>query len=346
VLLDVTELVERSGIRAEDYYPPCWRQNVYRKRVYALTFCADPNFGLFWSKESFRRVGLDPDRPPATISEFDAFAEKLTIRSGGFYEAIGTVPWGVYGEANSLYTWGWVFGGRFYDYEEQRITCDDEGVVRALEWMKSYDVKFDKEKVGALQSGFGSGEQNPFILGKLAMHPTVISGLREIRRYAPGMEFGVAPLPYPDSERWGTGERNSSWVGGWCLAIPVGSRHPAAAFEFIRWICATDDGTDYVVKATGSFPGMRSCRYIKWLASDEGAAADPARHKLLGILEKCRHQRPVIPVQAFYMDQLRRAVNDCLYKDMSAADALENAREATQKELDKALAKADRKGDR
>jgi len=339
MLVDLTGLIERAGIREEDYYGPCWRQNIYRGKIYALTYSADPNFGLFWNKESFRQAGLDPDRAPATISELDDLAEKLTIRSGGFYEALGLVPWGVYGAANSMYTWGWVFGGRFFDYDSQTITCDDERVVKALEWMKSYDKRFDKEKVGALQSGFGSAEQNPFILGKLAMHPTVISGLREIRRYGPGLEFGIAPLPFPDSEKWGRGERNSSWVGGWCLAIPAGSRNPGAAFEFMRWTCATDEGTDYVAKGTGSFPGMRSCRYIRWLGSVEGRRADPARHKLLRILEQCKHQRPVIPVQAFYMDQLRRAVNDCLYKEVSAKEALAAAAGKTQKALDKALAK-------
>jgi len=345
-LSDLTEMIRRAGIRQEDYYPPCWRQTVYRGRVYALTFCADPNFGLFWNKDAFRRAGLDPERPPRTIAELDALAERLTVRSGDFYDSIGLVPWGVYGSANSMYTWGWVFGGQFYDDRADRITCDDPHIVRALQWIKSYDRRYDKERIAALQSGFGSGERNPFILGKLAMHPTVISGLREIRRYAPGLQFGIAPLPYPDDEIWGTGEINSSWVGGWCLAIPTGSRHPEAAFEFVRWLCATDEGTEWVVRATGSFPGMRTCRYLRWLASDQGAAEDPARNKLLQILEACKHQRPVIPVQAYYLDQLRRAVDECLYKDVPASRALASARVNTQAALDRARAQARRRSTR
>jgi len=338
-LAEMEDYIADAGIRQDDFYPPCWRQNVYRGHIYALTFCADPNFGFFWNKESFRRAGLDPDTPPRTIAELDDFAEKLTIRTGNYYDAIGIIPWNVYGAANSMYTWGWVFGGTFYDYEAGQVTCDDERIVKALEWMISYDQRFDKNRVGALMSGFGSGEQNPLVVGKIAMAPTVIAGLREIRRYAPGLDMGIAAMPYPDSEKWGKGEKNSSWVGGWCLAIPNGARHPDAAFAFIRWICATDEGTDYVVEATGSFPGYRKSRYIRWLSSEEGARTDPARRSLLRILEECKHQRPVIPAQAFYMHQLERAFSAALYKGVPPRDALEEAREATQRELDRLMAK-------
>jgi multiple sugar transport system substrate-binding protein len=337
-LTELDGFLARAGIERDDYYPPCWDQNVYRGHVYALTFSADPNFGFFWSKESFRLAGLDPDAGPRTIEELDVLAERLTLpRDGGYYETVGLIPWNVYGQANSMYTWGWVFGGTFYDYESGRITCDHPGVVKALEWMVSYDRRFDRRKLGALSSGFGSGDQNPLIVGKQSMMPLVLPQLGDLRRYAPGLELGVSAMPYPDSERWGRGEKNSSWVGGWCLAIPRGAKQRSAGFEFIRWLSATDEGTDYVVSATGSFPGYRDSRYIRWLSSPEGALADPVLHRLLGILEACRHQRPVIPVQAFYMDQLTRAVNDCLYKGMEPAEALARAREATQRELDRAL---------
>jgi multiple sugar transport system substrate-binding protein len=336
-LTDLGPFIESAGIREEDYFPPCWRQNIYEGKVYALTFCADPNFGFFWSKEAFKRAGLDPNRPPLTIEELDKFSEKLTVKKGDYFESIGIIPWAVYGEANSLYTWGWAFGGRFYDYENQRITCDDERIVRALEWMVSYDEKFDKEKITALRSDFGNGEQNPLILGKQAMMAMQIKGVDDLRRYAPGLEIGISSIPSPQGAKWGKGEENSSWIGGHCLTIPKGSLHPEAAFEVIRWLCHTDEGTDFVVKATGSFPGKRNCRYIQWLSSPQGAEKDSQRHRLLQILEECKHQRPVIPVQKYYMDQLKTAVNDSLYKGIPPRKTLAKARENTQSVLDNAL---------
>ena len=56
----------------------------------------------------------------------------LTRFEGDRLVRIGLVPWGVYGRANSLFTWGWAFGGEFYDAAQGRVTATDPDVVRAL----------------------------------------------------------------------------------------------------------------------------------------------------------------------------------------------------------------------
>ncbi|MBP8954677.1 MAG: hypothetical protein KBI47_19970, partial [Armatimonadetes bacterium] len=56
--------------------------------------------------------------------------------------------------------------------------------------------------------------------------------------------------------------------------------------------------------------------------------------KFLRILEECRHQRPVMPVQARYMRELSRAVDAAVYGKLSPQAALKRATEATQRELD------------
>ena len=74
----LTNRMQEAGIAAEDYYTPCWLQTNYGKDVWALTFCADPNFAFVWNRALFREVGLDPDRPPRTMDELDEYAAKLT----------------------------------------------------------------------------------------------------------------------------------------------------------------------------------------------------------------------------------------------------------------------------
>ena len=82
---------------------------------------------------------IDPEVPPATLADLDRWNRTLTkVRhtgAGDQVERIGLVPWGIYGNANSLFTWGWAFGGEFYDAEHQRLTADQPRVVAALEWM-------------------------------------------------------------------------------------------------------------------------------------------------------------------------------------------------------------------
>lgn len=289
-----------AGIQAEDYFDPCWRQCSYDGKTWALTYCADPNFGFVWNKQQFREAGLDPDDPPESIAELDAMAVELTTRTeDGALESIGFIPWAQYGPANSVFTWGWAFGGEFYDYETQTVTADDPDVVRSMAWMLEYADRFDVRKIAALEAGFGTQEQDPFYTGKMAMRCLHIGGIVDIGKYAPDLDWGVTFIPAPEVG----GEERSSWVGGWCMSIPSGSPHPDEAFELIRWLCHDPEGTTAVGEASGLFPGVEDSPYF------EQVRGEPYYGAFLQIIQETRHQRPVMPSQAFLMRELTRAVD-------------------------------------
>jgi len=195
--------------------------------------------------------------------------------------------------------------------------------VQALEWMCSYARKYDVKKISSLEAGFGSAEMNPFYVGKYSMACLHISGIEEIKRYAPNLDFGLGYIPCPPD-----GEQHSSWVGGWCIAIPRGSRHIKEAWEFIRWTCSDPKGTTTVGKKTGLFPGYRNSPYLREVRGK------PQYRMFLRILEECRHQRPVMPAQAYYMGALQRAVDAAIYGKKTPKQALRDARIETQRELD------------
>lgn len=332
-LQPLTDLCKKDGINASDYFAPCWRQCSYNGQVWALTFCADPNFGFVWSKKAFREAGLDPNKPPTTIKELDRDAELLTKRKDGDLVQIGLIPWAQYGEANSMFTWGWAFGGHFFDYKNDRITCDSPKVVKALQWMTSYAKKYDVTKIASLQRGFGAAEQNPFITGKVAMMCLHIGGIADLARYAPNLDYGVTYIPAPPG-----GEQHSSWVGGWCVALPRGAPNRDAAWEFVRWMCATPEGTKLMGEYTGLFPGYRKSPYFATVRGKKHYS------KFFQILQECRHQRPVMPVQARYMRELNRAVDAAVYGDLTPKQALARAQETTQRELNLVLAATKHKG--
>jgi multiple sugar transport system substrate-binding protein len=323
----LTDRVRAAGVAQKDYFLPTWRQNLYRDQVWALTYCADPNFGFAWNKEAFRRAGLDPERPPRSIMELTRAADRLTKVDGNVIHQIGIIPWAQYGPANSMFTWGWAFGGGFYDDARRRITADDPRVVEALEWMVSFAKKYDPAQIASLQQGFGTAEQNPFYSGKLAMQCLHIGGINDIERYAPKLDYGVSYIPAPP-----TGEARSSWVGGWCMSIPKGARNPDDAWEYIRWHCCTADGTARVGRGIGLFPGLRSSPFFQEVRHR------PHYGEYVKILEESRHQRPVMPVQAFYMRELQRAVESAVYGRQTPKAALAQAKSNTQAELDLVLA--------
>ena len=322
-LQPLDDLCAKAGIKESDYFGPCWRQNSYQGKTWALTFCADPNFGFVWSKKAFREAGLDPEKPPVTIADLDRCAQALTKRNGNELVQIGLIPWSQYGAANSIFTWGWAFGGDFFDYERNQITSDDPRVVKALEWMTSYAKQYDVTKIAGLEKGFGSAEQNPFITGKVAMMCLHIGGIADLARYAPNLDYGVTYLPSPPD-----GSPHSSWVGGWCVSLPRGAENRDEAWEFVRWMCATPEGTRLVGEETGLFPGYKASPYFQTV---RGKAH---YEKFFQILQECRHQRPVMPVQARYMRELTRAVDAAVFGKLTPQQALARAKEATQRELD------------
>jgi ABC-type glycerol-3-phosphate transport system substrate-binding protein len=349
LLSDLTDLLKEAGRDPaqlkEEFFPPCWRQCQYKGKIWALTWCADPNFCFFWNKSAVRRAlangevpaalakRIDPDRAPETLAELDLYNDALTRFDGDRLVRIGLVPWGVYGRANSIFTWGWAFGGEFYDPASRRVTADDPRIVQALEWICGYAKKYDVERISALQSTFGSAEQNPFITGKQVMQLFHVTGLDEMRRYAPGLEYGMAPIPQPAG-----GEKDSSWVGGWTLAIPSTLKDPAkrrAAIEYLLWTCASPEGTGLEVRTLTGFPGWKPSPFF------QEADKDPRLRVFADILRKCKHQRPVMPAQAYYMDQLDRAVDRALLGKVSPQEALQEATRNTQKFLDAIRARSE-----
>jgi multiple sugar transport system substrate-binding protein len=312
-----------TGIKAQDYFTPCWAQNSYRNRTWAATFCADPNFAFAWNKTDFRNAGLDPEHPPKTLAEMDSLADKLTKVENGNIARIGVIPWEQYGHINSLFTWGWVFGGSFYDETSHRITANNPGVVRALEWMVSYARKYDVTRVDSLRQGFGTAELDPFYIGRVSMKCLHLGGVEDIRRYAPKLDYGITFIPAPPN-----GEAHSAWVGGWCMAVPAGAKHSREAWELIRWMCADKHGTEVVGLEMGLMPGYRNSPAFKALRSV------PGFEQFYRILLETHHQRPVMPVQAYYMGALQRAVDAAIFGKKTPRQALDDATAETQAELD------------
>src|SRR5205085_3468428 len=108
----------------------------------------------------------------------------------------------------------------------------------------------------------------------------------------------------------------------------AGSRHPAEGWDLIRWLTADPEGTATVGREMSLMPGFRRSPAFEKLRST------PGFDQFYRILKETRHQRPVMPVQAFYMGSLQRAVDAATYGKKTPKQALDDATEETQAELD------------
>jgi multiple sugar transport system substrate-binding protein len=73
---------------------------------------------------------------------------------------------------------------------------------------------------------------DPFLLQMKATHFSGPWEVATIRKFAPGMEYGVAPLPVPDSHQgpvYTYGDFKN-------IAIFSTTRHPEAAWEFVKFL--------------------------------------------------------------------------------------------------------------
>jgi multiple sugar transport system substrate-binding protein len=327
ILQPIDSYMKQDNVSLADFWTPCAKEIQYNGRVWALPFTADPNFGFFWNQQLFSAAGIKS--APATFDEMNKMADELTVVKGGNIQQAGLLPWNVYGYANSMITWGWMFGGNFFDQATNKVTANDPPVVAALEWMVSYAKKYDITKFAALIAPFG-GTQNfqagqTFALGKLAMQPMGPWEIPAIKQYNPSLKYGITLLPkYKNIP-------NSSWVGGWCVGIPKGAKNPDAGWEFLRWICATNQGTAAAGAAVLDFPGYKKSSFFQNL---------PANIKdFYPILKATQHQRPVTPAEDYYMGQLTNEVSNALYGKKTPKQALTDCTNNVQKYLDSLLKK-------
>jgi multiple sugar transport system substrate-binding protein len=328
IIEPIDSYMKADSVALSDFWGPCAREIQYNGHIWALPFTADPNFGFFWNTQLFAAAGIK--NPPTTFAEMDKMAQELTVVKNGNIQQAGLLPWNTYGNANSIITYGWVFGGNFFNQVTNTVTANDPPIVDALAWMVSYAKKYDITKFSAFIAPFGGSANfqagQTFALGKLAMQPMGPWEIPAIAQYNPGMKYGITKMPAK------TPLPSSSWVGGWCVGIPKGAKNPDAGWEFVKWICATDQGTTAAGNAVADFPGYRKSSFFNNIPT--------AIKPFYPILQATQHQRPVTPAEDYYMGQLNNEVSNALYGKKTPKQALTDCTNNVQKYLNGILHKS------
>ncbi|MEO7035461.1 MAG: ABC transporter substrate-binding protein [Polyangiaceae bacterium] len=250
-LTDLGPMLSKAGFDRSAYIDHYMKLGEYRGKTWALPI-APASVALLTNKRLFREAGLDPEKPPVTIEELDAYAAKLTkwevtLPSGEKKVESGYLPdvpasqkrliqagflpgepgWWSYG-------WGYFFGGSLVAGQDQ-ITAADPRNIQAFNWVASYSKNLGIGVTKRFRSGFGNfaSPQNAFLSGKVAM---VLQGVwmhNFIEKYAPGLQWGAAAFPYPAGH---PELANTTSADADVLVIPKDSAHPQEAFEFIKYV--------------------------------------------------------------------------------------------------------------
>ncbi len=348
LFLPLDELVaETPELGPEAYFPHIWPMVCFEGHVWAMPTTTD-SYCLVWNKQAFAKAGLDPERPPRTIDELNEYAARLTVRGpNGSIEQMGFLPWLPW---DNTYLWGALFGGKWYDEGSGRVVCgNDPAIIASLAWQKSYTINpdnpdnpayaMDPGMVNAFSKGLGEymSANNPFYTGKVAMMPEGEWQVAFIPKFAPGLDWGVAPIPQPE----GTAPAafSPTIVGD---VIPVTSRHPEAAKKYLRWFYSPRPGG-------GTSPASDYNERIRNVPPRRDDALQPRfmdNPKFRVFIEQMLDRKieilPVMPVQRYLTDQMERQRERVVMGLATPEEAARMVEDMANRELDRIRAAARR----
>jgi multiple sugar transport system substrate-binding protein len=327
-------LFKSSGFKEQDFVKASLDLCRYRGRLYGMPFLIDDQ-ALLYNKKAFKAAGLNPERPPATLEELERDAIKLTkTDENDRILQLGIAP--VYNrsfEAGDLPLLFLLFGGGLLDASGTKPTPDRPENIKALIWYKGLiDKMGGGQKVNAFAAGFGQpqGANNPFFMGKIAM---MINGEWNPywkTKYAPNLDFGVAPFPAPASR---PDRQRSIWFGGNVFCIPKGSKHAKEAWELLAWF-QTDEAQILFAGAMNNVPNRKSSLHSPVLRT--GAPYKAQYSKFLDLAETPNGANfPTIPAANLYYTQMYDMLDTVLAGQKTPEQALRDVRVKVQKELDK-----------
>jgi ABC-type glycerol-3-phosphate transport system substrate-binding protein len=353
-LTPLEELAANSDppITSALYKKAYWDGCNYKGHLYAL-ISTPATIALLYNKIVFqqnavalRRAGLDPDRPPRTLEELDAYARVMEHRnaknqlvSSGY---LPTVPgWYI----NETYFW---FGGHIWDPVHEKFTLTDPAVVKAFEWVQSYSRRLGSEAINDFKSGIGTFDspQNEFMTGTVAMEQQgpwmanyIVNNKPSMDGLKPGeaddtslplavrrarMQWAVAPFPSAVA-----GMDNITYCAFDSLVIPRGAKHPKEAFKFMAFVNRQDEMEKLCNMHSKNSPLKNSSK--QFLEHSKNAYID-----VFDALADSPNARslPQVPILAEVNDELANAIDRIALLKAEPRVALQEAQDRLQQDYD------------
>ncbi|ELK43940.1 ABC transporter substrate-binding protein [Brevibacillus agri] len=315
-ILPLDEFIAKDGGSeyVNDFFPGFLANSQVDGKTYSIPFQRS-TIVLYYNKEAFKEVGLDPEKPPATWEELAEYASKLTKdgRWGLEIPSSGFTYW-MY-QALALQN-----GKNLMTEDGKKVFFDTPENVEALQYWVDLAKKHKAMPEGVIE---WATVPSDFLEGKTAMMFHTTGNLTNVKNNAK-FDFGVAFLPAKKNFGSPTGGGNFYMFKG------TDTKKQEAAWKFIRFMTEPKRAaqwsidTGYVATRKSAYEEEIMKQYVK-----DFPAAAVARDQLeYGHAEFSTHNN----------GKVTKALNDNLQAVItgkaSAAEALKKA----QEEADKVLA--------
>ncbi|MHB8579265.1 MAG: ABC transporter substrate-binding protein [Ignavibacteriaceae bacterium] len=305
----------------KDIFPALLQSASWRDTLYAMPMEAT-TLAFLYNKNLFKNAGIDPNRPPKNWDELEDYAKRLTIDKNhdgkidqyGFY-----VP--VFPASGPLSIWMvlqwtpflWQAGGQEINAQQNQILFNSNAGIEALTlWKNIYNSEHFSDFTLTHDIGFVSGT-----IAMIMDGPWDLPEFRKINNF----DWGVTDLPAGP-------ETTATYIDGEHLAIFKQSKHPQAAWTFVKWILKPEIQAMFS-EQSGYLPVRKSVLQLK--VYKEFLDKHPHMKSFVEQLYIGRSRAPI--------DYHRVEINQCI------AEAVENSilgNEDPKKALDEAAAKSNK----
>ena len=267
---------------------------------------------MFYNKDAFKEVGLDPEAPPANWTEMVEYAQKLTNdkRYGvGIALNSGSAQWAFTGFSLENCT----NGVGLMNPNGKEVYFNTPENIEALQLWLDLQNKYNCMAPGIVQ---WTDLPTQFLAGEVAMIYHTTGNLTNIKNNAT-FDFGVCFMP--------AGRQYGAPTGGGNFYITNGisEERQQAAWKYIKFMCETERAAQWSID-TGYVATRNSC-YETELLKDYYASFPQA----LVAYEQLQYAQPELTT--YSAAEMWRILNDNIQAavtgEMTAAEALEAAQE-------------------
>lgn len=226
---------ENSPFRRDDYYPAfldlCKRGDSTVALPYGVSVLV-----LYYNADHFRAAGLNPDKPPETLTALREAAQRIV--------SSGTARYGVNlsTDSSGLFSYQSMIlsnGGSLMNADETALTLTEPGVRDVIQFWTDIAADGLGDPMNRKQ------EQEAFLRGDLAMFFQTNAAIVGLTSTQPNFEIRATPVPVPDG-----GQRRVPAAGAALVILNDDADKRAAA-----WLAVTEltsaAGATSLVKASG-----------------------------------------------------------------------------------------------
>ncbi len=274
---------------------------------------------MFYNKDAFREVGLDPEAPPTTWDEMVDYAVKLTNENRwgvGIALNSGSAQWGFTGFSLQNCTNG--VGLMSADGKEVYFNTPEN--VEALQLWLDLQNKYECMAPGIVQ---WTDLPTQFLAGEVAMIYHTTGNLTNIKNNAT-FDFGVCFLPA--GRQWGA----PTGGGNFYITNGISEERQQAAWEFIKFMCDTERAAQWSID-TGYVATRYSCYDTDILKAYYESFPDA-----LVAYEQLEYAQPELTT--YSAAEMWRILNDNIQAAVTGEMTAEEALAAAQEQGDELLA--------